>query len=120
MAILRGITRTVLIEVIEAHGLQFEERPFTVEEAHGAREAFLTSASQIVMPVVRIDGRPVGNGAPGLGGDRAAARIPSPRRTELTHRFALDRSTLCPQLVLAPPADVPCNGPVRVLSRVHA
>ena len=63
--ILRGITRTVLIEVIEAHGLQFEERPFTVEEAQGAREAFLTSASQIVMPVVRIDGRPVGNGAPG-------------------------------------------------------
>ena len=63
--ILRGITRTVLIEVIEAHGLQFEERPFTVEEAQGAREAFLTSASQIVMPVVRIDDRPVGNGAPG-------------------------------------------------------
>jgi D-alanine transaminase len=63
--ILRGITRTVLIEVIEAQGLQFEERPFTVEEAQGAREAFLTSASQIVMPVVRIDDRPVGNGAPG-------------------------------------------------------
>ena len=63
--ILRGITRTVLIEVIEAHGLQFEERPFTVEEAQSAREAFLTSASQIVMPVVRIDDRPVGNGAPG-------------------------------------------------------
>ena len=40
-------------------------RPFTVEEAYGAREAFLTSASQIVMPVVRIDDRPVGNGAPG-------------------------------------------------------
>jgi D-alanine transaminase len=63
--ILRGITRTVLIDVIRAHGLTFEERPFTVEEAYGAREAFLTSASQIVMPVVRIDDRPVGNGAPG-------------------------------------------------------
>jgi len=63
--ILRGITRSVLIEVIEAQGLEFEERPFTVDEAQGAREAFLTSASQIVMPVVRIDDRPVGNGAPG-------------------------------------------------------
>ena len=64
--ILRGITRSVLIDVIKAHELEFEERPFTVEEAHAAREAFVTSASQIVMPVVRIDGRPVGNGAPGL------------------------------------------------------
>jgi D-alanine transaminase len=63
--ILRGITRSVLIEVIKARGLELEERPFTVEEAQGAREAFLTSASQIVMPVVRIDDRPVGNGAPG-------------------------------------------------------
>jgi D-alanine transaminase len=63
--ILRGITRSVLIDVIKAQGLEFEERPFTVEEAYGAREAFLTSASQIVMPVVRIDGRPVANGAPG-------------------------------------------------------
>ncbi len=63
--ILRGITRSVLIDAIEAQGLTLEERPFTVEEAYGAREAFLTSASQIVLPVVRIDGRPVGNGAPG-------------------------------------------------------
>jgi len=64
--ILRGITRTVLLDVIAAQGLTFEERPFTVEEACTAREAFVTSASQIVMPVVSIDGRPVGNGAPGL------------------------------------------------------
>jgi D-alanine transaminase len=63
--ILRGITRSVLIGVIKAQGLEFEERPFTVAEAQAAREAFLTSASQIVMPVVRIDDRPVGNGAPG-------------------------------------------------------
>jgi D-alanine transaminase len=63
--ILRGITRSVLIEVIRAQGLELEERPFTAEEAYGAREAFLTSASQIVMPVVRIDDRPIGNGAPG-------------------------------------------------------
>ena len=63
--ILRGITRGVLIEAIKAQGLAFEERPFTFVEAQGAREAFLTSASQIVMPIVRVDGRPVGNGKPG-------------------------------------------------------
>jgi D-alanine transaminase len=64
--ILRGITRTVLLDVIKAQGLELDERPFTVEEAYAAREAFVTSATQTVMPVVRIDGRPVGNGAPGL------------------------------------------------------
>jgi D-alanine transaminase len=64
--ILRGITRTVLVEAIKAQGLTFKERAFTAEEAYGAREAFITSASMIVMPVVRIDGRPIGNGAPGL------------------------------------------------------
>lgn len=64
--ILRGITRTVLLDVLASHGLELDERPFTVEEAYGAREAFVTSASQIVMPVVSIDGRPVANGAPGL------------------------------------------------------
>jgi D-alanine transaminase len=64
--ILRGVTRTVLLNVLKAQGLELDERPFTVEEAYAAREAFVTSASQSVMPVVRIDGRPVGNGAPGL------------------------------------------------------
>jgi D-alanine transaminase len=62
--ILRGITRGVVFAVIAEQGLQLEERPFTVEEAHAAREAFVTSASQIVMPVVSIDGRTVGNGPP--------------------------------------------------------
>jgi D-alanine transaminase len=56
-----------------------EERPFTREEAYAAREAFVTSASQIVMPVVQIDGRPVGNGAPGL--------VATALRREF-HRFA--------------------------------
>jgi D-alanine transaminase len=64
--ILRGITRTVVLDVLAAQGLKLEERAFTVDEAQAAREAFITSASQIVTPVVRIDGRPVGNGAPGL------------------------------------------------------
>ena len=63
--ILSGITRSVVIDVIKAKGLAFEERAFTVEEAHAAREAFITSASQIVLPVVSIDGRAVGNGTPG-------------------------------------------------------
>jgi D-alanine transaminase len=64
-AILRGITRTVTMEVAKAHGLSFEERGFKLDEAYAAREAFITSATQIVMPVVRIDGRPVGDGKPG-------------------------------------------------------
>jgi D-alanine transaminase len=42
-----------------------EERAFKVAEALAAAEAFVTSASQIVLPVVRIDGRPIGTGAPG-------------------------------------------------------
>jgi D-alanine transaminase len=63
--ILRGITRTVLIGVLAGHNLQFEERPFRVEEAYQAAEAFVTAASQIVMPVVRIDERPIGDGLPG-------------------------------------------------------
>ena len=65
-AILKGVTRTVVLDVLKAHGLTLQERAFTLEEAHAAREAFITSASQSVMPVVRIDGKPIGNGAPGL------------------------------------------------------
>jgi len=64
-AILRGITRTVVLEAIKALGLALEERAFTLEEAYAAREAFVTAASQIVLPVVRIDGRPIGDGKPG-------------------------------------------------------
>jgi D-alanine transaminase len=55
----------VVLEAIKAHGLFVEERPFTLEEAYAAREAFITSATQIVLPVVRIDGRPIGDGKPG-------------------------------------------------------
>jgi D-alanine transaminase len=64
-AILRGITRTVLFDAIKAQGLVVQERAFTVEEAYSAREAFISSASQIVLPVVRVDGRTIGNGKPG-------------------------------------------------------
>jgi D-alanine transaminase len=65
-AILRGITRTTLIDVLRREGVELIERPFTVAEAKAAREAFITSATNTVMPVVRIDGQAVGNGAPGL------------------------------------------------------
>jgi len=64
-AILRGITRSVLFEAIKAQGLSIEERPFALKEAYAAREAFVTSATQIVVPVVRIDGHVIGDGKPG-------------------------------------------------------
>jgi D-alanine transaminase len=63
--ILRGVTRTVLFDVAKAQGLRIEERPFTLEEAFSALEAFITSASQIVLPVLWIDGHPIGDGKPG-------------------------------------------------------
>jgi D-alanine transaminase len=65
-AILRGITRTTLIDLLKREKIEIVERPFTVEEAKAAREAFITSATNTVMPVVTIDGSPIGNGAPGL------------------------------------------------------
>jgi D-alanine transaminase len=65
-AILRGVTRATLIDVLKSQGLELLERPFTVAEAKAAREAFVTSATNVVMPVVRIDGKPIGNGHPGL------------------------------------------------------
>jgi D-alanine transaminase len=65
-SILNGISRAVVLDAIAAQGLRLAERPFTVAEALAAREAFVTAASQIVQPVVCIDGRPVGNGHPGL------------------------------------------------------
>jgi D-alanine transaminase len=63
--ILRGITRTVILDVLKAHHLTLDERSFTVEQAYAAREAFVTAASQIVLPVIKIDGRAVGDGKPG-------------------------------------------------------
>lgn len=73
--ILRGITRTTLIDVLNKEGIELVERAFTVEEARTAREAFITSATNIVMPVVEIDGKAVGNGAPGLLAQRLRAEF---------------------------------------------
>jgi D-alanine transaminase len=63
--ILRGVTRLTLLEVAREAGYRVEERPFTVAEAKAAREAFLTGAGALVMPIVRIDDSPVANGHPG-------------------------------------------------------
>ncbi len=64
-SILKGVTRTTLLGLIAAMGLELEERGFTREEAWAAREAFTTGATTLVMPVVAIDDRPVGDGRPG-------------------------------------------------------
>jgi D-alanine transaminase len=64
-AILPGIRRRVLIELGQRHGIAIEERPFALAEALAADEAMLTSASNFVLPVVAIDGKPVGTGKPG-------------------------------------------------------
>ncbi|CTQ31564.1 D-amino-acid transaminase [Jannaschia rubra] len=63
--ILHGITRRAVLAFAREAQMKVEERPFTVEEARSAEEAFVTSASAFVMPVVEIDGRPVGDGQPG-------------------------------------------------------
>lgn len=63
--ILRGITRTTLFDVAAKLGLKIEERGFSVAEAKAAREAFISSATTIALPVVAIDGDPVANGHPG-------------------------------------------------------
>jgi D-alanine transaminase len=64
-AVLPGITRKSLLRLSKESGIALEERRFTVEEAYEAAEAFLTSASNFVLPVVSIDGRPVADGKPG-------------------------------------------------------
>lgn len=63
--ILRGITRTTLFAVADKLGLKIEERGFTVDEAKSAREAFISAATTVIMPIVEIDGQPVANGHPG-------------------------------------------------------
>ncbi len=91
--VLRGITRTGVVDIAASEALTVEERPFTVKEALSAREAFITSATAIVTPVVRIDGQAVGDGRPGpvagrlraafhdhaeIGPERAVGASPDP------------------------------------------
>ncbi len=63
--ILHGITRAAVLRLAREAQIEVEERPFTIEEAQAADEAFITSASTFVMPVVEIDGATVGDGRPG-------------------------------------------------------
>ena len=63
--ILSGITRDAVLRFAREAQMLVEERPFTIAEAQGADEAFITSATMFVMPVVQIDGAPVGAGVPG-------------------------------------------------------
>ena len=69
--ILHGITRAAVLRFALEAQMEVEERPFTIAEAQQADEAFITSASTFVMPVVEIDGAKVGTGAPG----KVAARL---------------------------------------------
>jgi D-alanine transaminase len=63
--ILHGITRAAVLRLAREAQLEVEERGFTIEEAQAAEEAFVTSASAFVMPVVEIDGQVLGDGTPG-------------------------------------------------------
>jgi D-alanine transaminase len=63
--ILPGVTRATLIDVLGEENVTLQERPFRLAEAFAAREAFITSATNTVMPVVRIDANAIGEGRPG-------------------------------------------------------
>jgi D-alanine transaminase len=64
-AILNGCTRLALLDIARHIGLTFVERPFSVGEAKAAREAFLTSTTSLVLPIVHIDETAIGDGRPG-------------------------------------------------------
>lgn len=64
-SILPGIRRKVLLQLCADHNVKLEERLFSVEEALAADEAFLSSATTLVMPIVEIDGNMIGGGQPG-------------------------------------------------------
>lgn len=63
--VLPGVTRLSVLPIAREMGLEVEERAFSAEELFAAREAFISSASALVLPVVEVDGRPIGNGGPG-------------------------------------------------------
>jgi D-alanine transaminase len=71
--ILRGVTRKALLALAAERQIGIDETPFTVEEAKSASEAFITAASTFVMPVVAIDGQPIGSGRPGPVASRLRA-----------------------------------------------
>jgi len=71
--ILPGVTRAIVVDVVRDLGLKLELRPFSLEEARRAREAFITSTNNYVLPITRIDGKPVGDGKPGPTAQRLRA-----------------------------------------------
>ena len=64
-SILSGIRRKLLIQIAKDHGVEFELRLFSVKEALEADEAFLSSATTFVLPIIEIDGKQIGDGKPG-------------------------------------------------------
>ncbi len=63
--ILRGVTRYTLLDILQAEGISIDQSPFTPAEALAANEAFITGAGALVLPVVALDGKPIGNGKVG-------------------------------------------------------
>jgi D-alanine transaminase len=90
--ILGGVTRSVVLELARAEGIPVEERAFTAAEINAAQEAFLTSTSSWVMPVVRVDGEAVGEGVPGAVTRRLQAAY---------HRHVFGNREPAPALVAA-------------------
>ncbi|WP_413110426.1 D-amino acid aminotransferase [Thaumasiovibrio sp. DFM-14] len=64
-ALLEGITRRSILQVAVAEKLDIEEREFTLDEVYQANEAFITSATTFVLPVIAVNGRTIGSGKPG-------------------------------------------------------
>ncbi|SFZ97625.1 D-alanine aminotransferase [hydrothermal vent metagenome] len=63
--ILPGIRRKILLEIVEKYKFKLQERTFTIEEALDADEAFMSSATTFVLPIIEIDGKKIGTGKPG-------------------------------------------------------
>ena len=74
-AILNGVTRLALLKIAAELDIGLEERPFTVDEAYAADEAFLSSTSAFLIPIVRIDDRQIGAGTPGPRGEGVARTL---------------------------------------------
>jgi D-alanine transaminase len=73
--LLPGITRATVIDVAKAEGFPIEERAFTRQEAWQAKEAFVTSATSVAIPVIELDGQKIGDGRPGPVARRLRARF---------------------------------------------
>ena len=71
--ILPGVTRRSILRLAALEGVALEERPFSLAEALDAREAFMTAASAFVLPIIEIDGVPIGDGRPGPVANRFRA-----------------------------------------------